>query len=47
MYEITHFLSSTTDMLDECNIEWSSKTDNDLNRQIVVEIIYNARKSRI
>lgn len=39
MGEIAHFLNSTTDVLDGCNIEWSSQIDKTLNKQIVIEII--------
>lgn len=39
MGEISHFLNSTTDVLDGCNIEWSSQIDKTLNKQIVVEVI--------
>ena len=39
--EIAHFLHSTTDALDGCNVEWSSETDATLNLQIKVETTYN------
>ena len=39
MGEIAHFLNSTTDVLDGCNIEWSSQKDETLNHQIMIEII--------
>ena len=39
MGEIAHFLNSLSDILDECNIEWSSQIDKTLNKQIVIEII--------
>lgn len=41
MSEIAHFLHSTTDALDGCNVEWSSETDATLNQQIKVETTYN------
>ena len=41
MGEIAHFLNSTTAILDGCNIEWSSQIDKTLNKQIVIEIIFN------
>lgn len=41
MGEIAHFLNSTTAIIDGCNIEWSSETDETLNQQIVIEIIFN------
>lgn len=41
MGEIAHFLNSTTDVLDGCNIEWSSQKDETLNKQIIIEIIFN------
>ena len=41
MGEIAHFLNSLSDILDGCNIEWSSETDKTLNKQIVIEIILN------
>ena len=41
MGEIAHFLNSTTDVLDGCNIEWSSQKDKTLNKQIIIEIIFN------
>lgn len=41
MGEIAHFLNSTTDILDGCNIEWSSQKDETLNHQIMIEIIFN------
>ena len=39
MGEISHFLNSISDVLDVCNIEWSSQIDKTLNKQIVIEII--------
>jgi len=39
MGEISHFLNSISDVLDVCNIEWSSQKDETLNKQIVIEII--------
>ena len=41
MGEVAHFLNSTTAIIDGCNIEWSSETDETLNQQIVIEIIFN------
>lgn len=41
MGEIAHFLNSLSDILDGCNIEWSSQKDKSLNHQIVIEIIIN------
>lgn len=41
MGEIAHFLNSTTDVLDGCNIEWSSQKDETLNKQIMIDIIFN------
>ena len=41
MGEVAHFLNSTTVIIDGCNIEWSSETDETLNQQIVIEIIFN------
>ena len=41
MGEIAHFLNSLSDVLDECNIEWSSETEKTLNKQIMIEIIFN------
>ena len=41
MSEIAHFLHSTTDALDGCNVEWSSETDATLNQQIKVETTYH------
>ena len=41
MGEIAHFLNSLSDVLDVCNIEWSSQIDKTLNKQIMIEIIFN------
>lgn len=41
MGEVAHFLNSTTAIIDGCNIGWSSETDETLNQQIVIEIIFN------
>lgn len=41
MGEIAHFLNSLSDILDGCNIEWSSQIDETLNHQIMIEIIFN------
>lgn len=41
MGEISHFLNSLSDILDGCNIEWSSQKDKTLNKQIMIEIIFN------
>lgn len=41
MGEIAHFLSSLSGVLDGCNIEWSSQKDETLNKQIIIEIIFN------
>lgn len=41
MGEIAHFLNSLSDILDGCNIEWSSQIDKSLNHQIMIEIIFN------
>ncbi len=41
MGEISHFLNSISDVLDVCNIEWSSQKDETLNKQIIIEIIFN------
>lgn len=41
MGEIAHFLNSLSDILDGCNIEWSSQKDKTLNKQIMIEIIFN------
>lgn len=43
MNEVTHFLNSTTDILDGCDVEWSSETDKTLNKQIMIEAIFNNR----
>ena len=37
MGEIAHFLNSLSDVLDECNIEWSSETEKTLNKQIMID----------
>ena len=36
--EITHFLDSVTDILDGCDVDWSSETDKTLNKQIMMVI---------
>ena len=41
MGEVAHFLNSLSDILDGCNIEWSSQKDETLNQQIMMEIIFN------
>lgn len=41
MGEISHFLNSLSDILDGCNIEWSSEIDKTLNKQIMIEVIFN------
>lgn len=41
MGEIAHLLNSLSDILDGCNIEWSSQIDKTLNHQIMIEIIFN------
>ena len=41
MGEIAHFLNSTTDVLDRCDVDWSSETDKTLNKQIMIDIIFN------
>ena len=43
MGEVAHFLDSVTDVLDGCNIEWSSQKDETLNKQIMMVIIFNNR----
>ena len=43
MGEITHFLDSVTDVLDGCDVDWSSETDKTLNKQIMMVIIFNNR----
>ena len=43
MGEITHFLDSVTDVLDRCDVDWSSETDKTLNKQIMMVIIFNNR----
>ena len=41
MGEITHLLDSVTDILDGCDVDWSSETDKTLNKQIMIDIIFN------
>ena len=41
--EIAHFLDSVTDVLDGCDVDWSSETDKTLNKQIMMVIIFNNR----
>ena len=43
MGEVAHFQDSVTDVLDGCNIEWSSQKDETLNKQIMMVIIFNNR----
>ena len=38
MEEIAHFLNSTADSLEGCDVEWNHKTDESLNEEIRVEI---------
>ena len=38
MGEIEHFLNSTADLLDGCDVEWSHITDELLNEEIRIEI---------
>lgn len=38
MGEIAHFLNSTADSLDGCDVEWSHKADELLNEEIRIEI---------
>lgn len=41
MGEIAHFLNNLSDILDGCNIEWSSQKDETLNHQIMIDILFN------
>ena len=43
MGEISHFLNSISDVLDGCDVDWSSETDKTLNKQILMVIIFNNR----
>ena len=43
MGEVAHFLNSLSNVLDGCDVDWSSETDKTLNKQIMMVIIFNNR----